>query len=85
MKWTRKHDCLFVRELLLSEPWKYKKGTPERKEIWANIAASLEQVQDPKFKTDKHSVRDRFNKLIKDHKKKVKDEQRTSGLSLERD
>ena len=85
MKWTRKHDCLFVRELLLFEPWKYRKGTPERVEIWANIAASLKQVQDPKFKTDKRSVRDRFNKLIKDHKKKARDEQRASGIFPEQD
>ena len=85
MKWTGKHDCLFVRELLFFEPWKYRKGTPERVEIWANIAASQEQVKDPKFKIDKRSVRDRFNKLIQDHKKKARDEQRASSISPEQD
>ena len=85
MKWTRKHDCIFVRELSLFEPWKHRKGTPERVEVWERIAESLEQVEDPKFKTDKRSVRDRFNKLIKDHKKKDRDEERASGISPEQD
>ena len=85
MKWTRNHDCIFVRELLLFEPWKHREGTPERVEVWERIAESLEQVEDPNFKTDKHSVRDRFNELIKDHKKKDRDEERESVISPEQD
>eukprot|EP00794_Sanderia_malayensis_P002275 gene2275-2615_t len=81
MKWSRKHDCIFIRELLLFEPWKHRKGTPEGVEVWERIAESLEQVEEFKFKTDKRSVRDRFNKLIKDHKKEDRDEQRASGMS----
>ena len=58
-KWSREHDAVFVEELLLFEPCKYKKGTPERAGIWENIAESLEQVDAPYFRVDKRAVRDR--------------------------
>ena len=85
MKWSREHDAVFVKELLLFEPWKYTKGTPERAGIWENIAESLEQVDAPYFRVDKRAVRDRYNKLVKEHKKKRIQEEKASGIAPEHD
>ena len=70
---------------MLFEPWKYKKGTPERAGIWENVAESLEQVDAPYFRVDKRAVRDRYNKLVKEHKKKRRQEEKASGIAPEHD
>ena len=83
MKWTKDHDDLLVKEILLFEPYTYKEGTLERGNICSNIAESLNQVKQPAFSVTKRSVRDRYNLLASKHKKKRKNEERASGISPE--
>ena len=45
------------------QPFKAKKGSPERGRIWNLVAESLNQIDKPKFKVNKRSVRERFNLL----------------------
>ena len=46
MKWTKDHDIIFLRELLLFEPWNYKYGSKERENCWERISESLNQLTD---------------------------------------
>ena len=41
MKWTEPHDIYFLREMMLCQPWEHKKGSTERGETWARLAANL--------------------------------------------
>lgn len=83
MKWSRNHDTIFVREILLFTPWEFKRSSAERGEVWANIAISLNGMESPLFKVTQRAVRDRYLLLEKKHKKKVSDENMASGISPE--
>ena len=39
MRWTNKHDVMFLREVLVHEPWKYK--SQERGKVWGKVGESL--------------------------------------------
>ena len=83
MCWTAKHDDLFIREVLIFEPWNFKKGSPERGNCWKSIAESLNQIVDPSFRVDDRSVRDRFKLLEKKYVKKTNEIDRASGIAPE--
>ena len=70
MCWTPLHDEIFIREVLLFQPWEQRKGTPERGTIWKNIAESLNAIKEPIFKVELRSVREHFNLLQKKYLKK---------------
>eukprot|EP00794_Sanderia_malayensis_P001420 gene1420-1572_t len=71
--WTKGHDLLLLREMLLQEPWKCKCGSPERGNIWENISSALNSVKETSFKVSQRSVRDRYGLLEKRLKKKRPD------------
>jgi len=50
MYWTKAHDTLLCREVLALEPYKHKKGSNEAGKIWTDIAQSLKNCQQLKFK-----------------------------------
>lgn len=83
MKWSRNHDTIFVREILLQTPWMFRKSSPERGEVWAKISISLNAVESPQFHVSQRAVRDRYLLLEKKHKKKVSEEEKASGISPE--
>ena len=39
MRWTSEH-VMFLREILVHEPWKQKNGSQERGKVWEKIAES---------------------------------------------
>ena len=59
------HDKLFVREILLMQPWNSRKASPERGEVWLRIATSLNSLQSPVFRANQRSVRDQYALLEK--------------------
>ena len=83
MKWTQLHDQLFVREILLMQPWTTRKASTERGEVWLRIVTSLNSLQSPVFRVNQRSVRDRYAVLEKKYKKKIQDETLASGISCE--
>lgn len=83
MCWTTVHDDLFIREILMFEPWNFKKGSPERGNCWKSIAESLNQITDPSFRVDDRSVRDRFKLLEKKYIKKRNEMDRATGIAPE--
>ena len=87
MYWTTAHDTLLCREVLALEPYKYKKGSNEAGKIWTDIAQSLKNCQQLKFKQNlsQRAVRERFSLLQARYKEKEMEEIRASGISAEQD
>ena len=81
MIWTEQHNDMLIREMYLFEPWKYKKGSPQRGNVWEQISVSLNDLDDPKFDVTQKSIRDHYNLLEKQQKKRLRDEEKASGIS----
>eukprot|EP00794_Sanderia_malayensis_P020853 gene20853-22899_t len=81
MTWTKGHDVLLCREVLVVQPFQFKHGTHDRGQSWEKIAANLNLVERPLFTVDQRAVRDRFTKLEKDYRKKKNEEERASGIA----
>ena len=45
MEWKEEHDVLLCREILVSQPFKFKERTVERGKIWDEIANRLNNCQ----------------------------------------
>ena len=85
MDWTRRHDTLLFREILVINPFQAKKKTTQRAELWQSIANNLKKSEDPHFKETlaKRSVQDRYTLLCRKQKKRMSYEKSTSGISPE--
>ena len=83
MNWREEHCVMLIREILLYEPWKYKHGSVERGQVWKRIAESLCALEEPIFRVDDRSVRDKYNLLVKQFRKKENSERRESGIAPE--
>ena len=83
MKWAKDHGIIFLRELLLFEPWNYKYGSKERGNCWERISESLNQLTDISFKVTQRSVQDHYQTLEKTYKKQKRKEDRQSGINPE--
>jgi len=81
MVWLENNDILLLREILHIQPWTFRHGSPERKSRWDEIAAILNSLEEPYFKVNARSVRDRYTLLAKKHKAKISKENKASGIS----
>jgi len=82
MYWTSEHDVLLCREVVSENPYKTRKGSSERSEMWDKIARTLNACPKPIFAVDKRSVRDHVGILInRIKKKKWRAEERSSGIA----
>ncbi|XP_068672956.1 golgin subfamily A member 6-like protein 22 [Montipora capricornis] len=83
MEWSDEHDVLLCREILTTEPFKAKRRTPQRGQLWQSVADHLNCIPEPKFKVSKRAVRERFTLLAEKFKKKMKAEEKASGIDTE--
>ena len=83
MEWTEDHDHSLCQEILALEPFKAKKGSRARGQIWDEIASNLNSLENPRFKVTKRSVRERYTLLIEKLKKKLKEEEKASGIETD--
>ena len=85
MRWTKDHDLVLLKEILLFEPYSQKRGSPEHGRVWEQIAESLNGQREDKilFKVSQRSVRDRFSVLKNNVTKRQREEERASGISPE--
>ena len=81
MYWTEEHNIILCRDVLFENPYKYKKGSPQRSETWRKIVDILNKCATPQFNVDHRAVRDHLNVLVNKHKKKIRAEERASGIS----
>ena len=84
MEWTRDHDILLLREMLASDIFHHKKGSPDRGRIWDEIADRLNATKDLVFRVkEKRGVRDRWNLLKNKFKKNRREEETASGIEVD--
>ena len=81
MYWTSDHDVLLCREVVSENPYKTRKGSSQRSEMWDKIANTLNSCTKPVFAVDKRSVRDHVGILINRIKKNSSAEERSSGIT----
>ena len=82
MFWTEEHDVILVREMLANSPFAgTKRGTVQRGRKWNEISERLLQVETPKFKVGQRGVRERYGLLAKAYRRKIREEERASGIS----
>ena len=83
MEWMEEHDNCLCQEILVLEPFKYKKGSISRGQIWEKIADNLNSLKIPRFKVSKRAVRERYTVLSEKFKSKMKDEEKASGIECD--
>ena len=84
MKWTKEHDVLLGKVVMLFKLWKYKLGSRERGNCLDRIAESLNQLQEPFFNVSQKSIRDRLKILERDFKRNYRFERNACGISPEK-
>ena len=83
MEWTEEHDNCLCQDILVLEPFKYKKGSIPRGQICEKIANNLNGLKLPRFKVSKRAIRERYTLLSKKFKAKIKDEEKASGIECD--
>ena len=83
MDWTNEHDVLLCREVIVNDPYEFKAGTRERGQCLDKIANILNAIQNPWFKVDQRSIRDRLKKLLQAFVTKKNAEDKASGINPE--
>ena len=82
MDWTNEHDILLCREVIVNDPYEFKTGSHERGQCLHKIADILNAIQNPWFKVDQRSIRDRLKKLLKAFITKENAEEREHQVSI---
>ena len=80
MEWTEKHYNILCQEILVLEPFKAKKGSIARSQIWDKIANNLNSLQHPQFRVTRQSVRERYTLLSDKFRTEMRDEEKASGI-----
>ena len=83
MVWTEAHDNMLCREIIANDPFTgSKKGTIQRSAKWSEIADNLMSIMNMNepFKVDKRAVRERYNLLAEKFRRKLKQEEKASGI-----
>ena len=74
---------VFVRRILVLEPFQAKTGSIDRGQIWDKIANNLNSLEHPQFRVTKRSVRERFTLLSDKFRAKMRDKERASGIDTD--
>ena len=82
MEWTERHDTFLAREVLVSEPYRFKKGSVDKGKAWSAIADRLNSSLDLLFRVSQRSVRERFALIQDKFIKKNNRDERSSGTSI---
>ena len=83
MEWTEQHDDCLCQEILVLEPFKAKKGSIARGQIWDKIANNLNSLEHPQFRVTKRSVRERYTLLSDKFRAKMRHEEKASGIDTD--
>jgi hypothetical protein len=84
MIWTDLHDEMLCREIIGVDVFtETKKGTVKQSEKWGEVVENLSAVECLHFKVDKRAVRDRYNLLQSTYRRKLKKEEKASGVAVE--
>ena len=81
MFWSNEHDVFLWREVVNLNPFTSKKGFTQRSGMWEKIAQSLNECTVLRLSVDKRSVRDHMGTLVNKRKRKVRAEEKASGIA----
>ena len=81
MYYTEQLNIILCREVVFENPYVYKKGSPQRSETWKKIVDVLNKCAFPQFNVDHRAIQDYINVLVNKYKKKIRAEERASGIS----
>ena len=81
MEWSDGHDVMLCREMLYEDPFQFKKGSPDRSEVWSKIARALNSCTELNFNVKQRSVRERFTLLQVKYKETNRRDEAGSGRS----
>ena len=59
MVWTKQHDVMLAREILVARPFAFKYGSGESGQAWDKVAEALNSVQQLWFSVDQRGIRER--------------------------
>ena len=70
---------------MVKNPFTYKKSSPQRGQIWQEIAINLSHIREPNFKVDldQRAVRERYKLLSNKLRRKLNDEMKASGIDTD--
>ncbi|PFX20106.1 hypothetical protein AWC38_SpisGene15456 [Stylophora pistillata] len=80
MFWTKDHHLILCREVLSMNPFTTIKSSTQRRTIWDKVATTLNNCSSLAFNVDKRSVRDHVGILHNRHKKKLRAEEKATGV-----
>ena len=81
-RWSTEKNTLLLRETYMSEPFLYKTGSKEAGRKWTEVAEKLNCYDlFREMPRDQRSVRDQFNKLMGNYKRKRSMEEKSSGIN----
>ena len=83
MQWTDEHHTLLLREILATEPFKYKPRTQQRSNVLNSIVDHLNDVNNPAFSFTQRAIKDKFNLLKEKIIAKKKEQDKASGIDVE--
>ena len=83
MEWTDAHNIQLAREVLVSEPFRFKPRTVERGKVWQEIANRLNEKRLIHFRATRRSTREHFSLLLEKFKAKRKNGAKQSGVDVQ--
>ena len=84
MEWSEEHDVFFSERNACKKHFWSKERSPTRELAWEAIVDSLNEIHYSKFQLkDKNAARERWNLLRKKFCKKMSEEEKASGISVE--
>ena len=72
-----------LKEVLSLEPYRFNKGSRERREIWNQIASNLNGIPDSGLNTTQRGVRAQYDKLKEDFVKKEREEKKATVIDTD--
>lgn len=78
--WKEHSEKMLLRLIIVEEPYQFKQGTRQRGAVWLKIADELNKAG---LKVTQRSVREKFEKMLKEHRMKEAEEARACGVQKE--
>ena len=79
--WSLEQDTFLCREVLVTRPYQFTKGSKESASGWSKITSTLNTVEG--FAVTVKAVRDHFNHLLSKRKAQKNIEEKASGIEIE--
>ena len=80
MEWSSKHDIFLCTEILITEPFKFRKGSLDRGRLWTAVANNLNRIEEVHFNVKQRGVRERWEVIQSRWQARMHNEDKASGI-----